>query len=382
MIKFLILGFVLFIVIFTIASCSNKVKKKEMVLGQELADANQKENERLESGNHTDSPMPDFNYSKWKNEKSLINPHLNKLDSFIADLTNKYVESDDSERQYTRNSLSQEDIYTLFTFCQRAVIFGLRDNGNESYLAGALNTLSMVDPERCDFRDALVAMAFVNHGIKKAGLNSKELYSRAVKFANPKMAELLNGFESRKEADQSLETMVGYTEIRTESGIGFVQYGYEKFEPSRNLFLIGFKISEFVESEKYQGASITVAESLPLIWVNGENNSELKIILNRSSGTVSVSASPKEEWCTDWISQMFLLYLIECENQADANRIVEIANQSESRNHSKIVLNVGNVFCILITRATAVGVEAFEDDKSIERFKEPLEQLIKESKNN
>ncbi len=295
MINFLILGLILTIAVFTIVSCSNKQKKNTVVLGQELADANQKEQERLESGNYNDSPFPEFNYSKWKGEKSLINPQINELDSFIVQFTNKYIESNDAQRKDIRNSLSQDDIYTIFTFCQRATIFGIRDNGHKAYIENSLNSLSMVDPERCDYRDALVAMAFANHGIQKSTLNRRELYNKAAKLANPKMAELLIGFEARKVEDQSIENMAGYTQILTGSGIGFVQYGYEEFQPTINLSEIGFKISEFIENEKYQGASISVGESLPLIWVDGEDNSELKEILNRSLGTVSVRAYPKEE---------------------------------------------------------------------------------------
>jgi len=382
MIKFLILGLVLIIAVFTIVSCSSKQKKNIVVLGQELADANQKEQARLKSDNYSDSPFPEFNYSKWKGEKSLINPQVNELDSFIVQLTNEYIASNDSERNVIRNSLSQDDIYTIFTFCKRTVIFGLRDNENKDFIKNSLNTLSMVDPERCDFRDALVAMAFANHGIHKSALHTTELYNRATQFANPKMAELLSGFDARKTEDKSLENMAGYTEIQTENGIGFVQCGYEKFQPRTNLLEIGFKISEFVDNEKYQGASVSVGESLPLIWVDGEDNSELKNILNRSLGTVSVSAHPKEELYSGWTSQMFLLYLIECENQTDANRIVKIANQSEGKNHSKIVLNDDEVFCILITRSIAVGVDDFEDVESIQRFKEPLLKLIKENRSN
>lgn len=380
--RYWVLGLMVTIVIFTVASCSNKTKEAVVVLGQELADANQKENERLESGGYVVSPMPEFNYSKWKNEKSLINPQINALDSSIVELTNKYIEANDSERQSIRNSLSQDDLYTLFVFCRRAVIFGLREDGNKAYLSGNLNTLSMVDPERCDFRDALVAMAFVNHGIKRAGLDSKKLYKQAIKLANPEMVKLLAGFGSRKEEDKSIEGMAGYTEFQTNFGIGFVQCGYNKYEPKIILSEIGFEISEFVETEKYQGASISVAESLPLIWVDGEDNSELKEILNRSLGTVSLRAYPKEELYEQWISQMFLLYLIECENQNDAKRIVDIANLSEGKDHSMLVISVDEVFCILITRSTTFGVDAFEDSESIKRFKDPLERLIKENKSN
>ena len=382
MIKFLILGLILTVAIFTIVSCSNKQNKNTVVLGQELADADQKEQERLESENYSDSPFPELNYSKWKGEKSLINPQVNELDSFIVQLTKQYIKVNETERKDIRNSINQDDIYTIFTFCQRAAIFGIRENGNMSFIENSLNSLAMVDPERCDYRDALVAMAFANYGIQKSNLNRSELYNNSAKLANPKMAELLIGFEARNLEDQSIENMAGYTEILTESGIGFVQYGYEKFEPKVNLSEIVFEISEFIENEKYQGASISVGESLPLIWVDGEDNSELKEILNRSLGTVSIRAYPKEELCSDWISQMFLLYLIECKNQTDAKRILEIANESESKNHSKIVISDDEVFCILITRSTTVGVDDFENVESIQRFKVPLLKLIKENKSN
>lgn len=141
MIKFLILGLIVIVAVFTNVSCSNKEEKKTMVLGQELADAEQKEQERLESQNYSDSPFPKFNYSKWKGEKSLINPQVNELDSFIVQLTNKYINTNESERKEIRNSLSQDDIYTIFTFCKRSVVFGLRENGNEAFIENSLNSL-------------------------------------------------------------------------------------------------------------------------------------------------------------------------------------------------------------------------------------------------
>lgn len=381
MIKYLILG-LLALVVFTITSCANKDKKNEVVLGQELANANEKEQERMASGDFNDSPMPEYNYSKWPNEKSLINPQVNSLDSLIISLTIRYAKSNDSIRHEIRNSLSQDDLYTLFTFCQRAAIFGLKGNGDKVYLENALNTLSMVDSERCDFRDALVAMAFANHGIKKAGLNSEALYDEAIKLANPRMAELLSGFQSRTERDKTLETMAGYTEFQTEYGTGFVQCGYDKFEPKSNISEIGFEILKFIETEKYQMASMSVAESLPLIWVNGEGNSELKDILHQSRGTISVSAYPKEEFCEEWLSQMFLLYLIECENGDDAKRIVEMVNDAERKSFYRMVLNIDEMFCILIARSVVLGEDSCENDKSIKRFKAPLEQLIREKKSN
>jgi hypothetical protein len=46
------------------------------------------------------------------------------------------------------------------------------------------------------------------------------------------------------------------------------------------------------------------------------------------------------------------------------------------------MLSDGEVFCILITRSTTIGVEDFENAESIQRFKEPLLKLIKENKSN
>jgi hypothetical protein len=239
----------------------------------------------------------------------------------------------------------------------------------------------MVDPGRCDFRDALVAIAFVNNGIEKMKLDSEQLYEKSIGMSNAKMAELLSSYKRRKPHDKRLETAAGYTEFQSEFGPGFIQCGYEKYEPKNNLVNIGFKISDYIEKEKYQGAFISAAESLSLVWLNGKNNNELKTILRNSSGTIFVRAYPKEEFCQKWTSQMFLLYLIECKNQKDAQRLVEIGNASKSKSHSKIVTAVDDIFCILITRSTAIGVDSFEDSKSIERFKEPLEKLIKENKN-
>lgn len=292
------------------------------------------------------------------------------------ELSNKYVNSNNAERQTIRNSLTQQAFDNLWTFCTRATIFGLRDNSDTSYLANALNALAMIELKRCDHREVLFAVAFANHGIKKTGLNAEKLYKQAITIAEPKMAELLIGFESQEEEEKSLEMMAGYTEIQSTQGIGFVECGYHTYTPKINLVDIGLQIAVFIEAEKYQATSVSVAKDPPLSWVD---NNELKNILKRTLGTASVNAYLKEELCKDWIWQNFHLYLTECKNQDDAQNIVDIANQSESKGFYKMVMSVDEVFCILITRSTALGVNTFEDAESIKRFRKPLEQLIKEN---
>ena len=122
MIKYIIGGFVILALMTIVPSCSEENNKKEIVLGQEMARASEKEKERIKSGNFEDSPMPDFNYMKWPNERSLINPIENELDLSIRKLCLKFKKYKEGKRNKVRRSISQDEIYTLMTFCKRNLV--------------------------------------------------------------------------------------------------------------------------------------------------------------------------------------------------------------------------------------------------------------------
>ena len=146
-----------------------KDKTKTTILGQEMSDATEMEKKRIEAGNLLPSPLPDYDYSKWADEQSLIDPIENELDLKIIELCTTFKTYDADKRKETINSLSQDNIYTLLEFSKRATIFGIRKK-DQSYIENGFIAIAMTDAERCDYRDLLVSLSFLNFGLQKLSL--------------------------------------------------------------------------------------------------------------------------------------------------------------------------------------------------------------------
>jgi hypothetical protein len=351
--------------------------QKLFVIGKEMAYANEKEQDRIQRKDFEESPLAGYSYSNDYGERTLENPKENDLDKKIIELGLQYKTYDNSNRNQFRNSLTQDDIYTLFTFCKRATIFGIR--GNPEYLKNGMTVISMVDVERCDYRDALVSLSFLNHGLEKMNMNSDELYRESINHANDKMGELISSFQKRKPNDKAIEAMAGYTEYKFKEGIGFVSCGYSKYFPIHDLPFIALEISDYLMHDKYLRGQITIAESLSLYWVDSENDETVQKSLNQSIGTVSLNSNPNEEFVKDNMTQMLLLYIVEFKTKEEANSFLKLIGNVESSKFARIINVVDEIFYILIERSIKEGVEDFESNESLLRFKEPLEKIIRKN---
>ena len=362
------------IIAIVVISCTTK-KQNGYIIGKEMASADKKE-ERLNSKDLVKSPKRQKKYSDFDSGRTFQNPKEVDLDKEIIQLTKRYIESNEEQRSRIINSLSQDDIYTIFSFCERATVFGIRkQNKNIKY---GLSAISMVDAERCDFRDALVSIAFVNHGIEKLQLDIDKLYDEAIIISNSRMKELLSSFKERKAKDKAIETMAGYTEYQFENGIGFIRCGYETYKPKRDLPTIAFSIGKEIGKDKYHIAEdVSIAESLPIVWIEGQNENQIKKLLNQSLGTVRLTAYLREEFTKDWMSQMFLFHLVEFEDANKASLFKNLLGDERKETIARIFGSVENIFYILISRSTTMGIEDYETNESLQRFKEVIEREIR-----
>lgn len=377
MMKITLLGvLVISIALVLIHILKKNSSQKIYVIGKEIANANEREQERINSKDFENSPLDEFSYSNYSGERVLEDPKENDLDKKIIELGLKYKSSNKSNRDRLRNALTQDDIYSLLTFCQRATIFGIR--GNPEYLKYGMTIISMIDVDRCDYRDALVSLSFLNHGMNKMNINSDVLYQESIKLASKKMGELISSFQKRKPNDKTIEAMTGYTEYKFKEGIGFVSCGYSEYLPIHDLPSIALEISEYLMQDKYLRGQITIAESLSLYWVDSETDETVQKSLNQSIGTVSLNSNPKEEFTKDNMSQMLLLFIVEFKTKEEANSFLKLIETEESK-FARIYNAVDEIFYILIERSIKEGAEDFESTESLLRFKEPMEKIIRKN---
>lgn len=350
--------------------------KEEYVLGQEFAKAVENEKERLQRGDFADSPLQGFNgYDT--NEDPHINPILNDLDLQILALTEVFSSAEHQHQKRIQNSLNQQDIYTLLAYVRRVTTLTIRNAVSIDFPKNLLNTIAMIDVDRCDYRDLLVGLSFAQHSITFCQLSESELYSDAIAISLKNTGEIIKGFTKRKHSDRSTENMAGYIDVETDFGRGFVATEFEDYAPKRDLLSLAFDCAKLIENDQYVRPRICIGSSLSTHWLLADGNELIKKILKGSSGTLSVRSNPKPNICERANEQMILMYIVECQNESDAQTLYETSIKQDPKSFGRIALLHENLFCILIARATTVDLEDLENSVTLMRFQKPLLNLIK-----
>jgi hypothetical protein len=371
----------LFIIVLTVILIMNACKSqtKTTTLGQEMADATEMEKKRIEAGNLLPSPLPGFDYSKWPGEQSLINPAENELDLKIYQLCTAFKTYDADKRKKVRNSLSQDNIYTLLEFTKRATIFCIRKK-DQSYISNGFIAIAMIDAERCDYRDVLVTLSFLNHGLQKLNLVQDSIVQKTVGFSDGKTKKLTEDFFQRSENNRRIEETAGYTAIETSKGISFIETGYEKYTPKHNLAKSLLDISDYVYSDKYLKGEVAIGENIPSIWLSAENDSKIEKALSGTSGTAKLSTQLRNNFSPKSGMQMLLIYLSEFNDNKSQQILLEQLDKTSPTAFKRINFVQDNILCVIVQRATMVNLEDFESQESLKRFEKPIRELIQKIK--
>ncbi len=374
--KFLIIGLILVVIITIVILTLNKNKKNVVVLGQEIADASEKEKQRIEVGGYGKSPLPDYNYSKWVGEQSLINPKEKELDLAIVKLCNEFKNSNEAKRAELRRSISQDDIYTLMEFSKRVVLWGVRKK-NVSYIYNGLIAVSMIETERCDYRDVWVAMSFLNYGIQKLNLNSSKILEDALRLSEPNTSKIIQSFNNGSSNNKSIEAIGGYTEIETPDGVGFIHTNYEEYHPEKSLVKLLLNVSDYLFNDKYLKGHITIGEEITSYWLSADKDPRIEKIISAASGCASLNTNLRSEFHPKANAQMLLIYLAEFKDQKSLNILIEQSNNTKPVAFSRLSFIEGDIFCLIIQRATWDGVDDFETNETLIRFELPIRALIR-----
>lgn len=346
-------GIISLIIIVLVIIFLSKKKKRTIILGQEIADAAEKERQRLETGNYSQSPLKNHSYSKWKDEQSLINPIENELDSKIIKLCDEFKNYSEEKRNEIRRSINQDEIYTLLVFIQRATLFGVRKN-QPSYIHSGFIAVSMIESERCDYRDVLVSLSFLGYGLEKLDINKSEIFNEALKFSEGKTHQLIQQFAVGRSKQNSIEMVGGYTAIETAQGISFIRANYEKYNPKHDLVKTLFDISDSISGDKYDKGDITIGEKVAPIWLNADKNRKIEVAISNASGCASLRTKPKKEF--NQKNQMLLIYLAEFNDKETLQLLIQQVNSTIPTTFARLSFEEGNMFCIVIQRAIMVGV--------------------------
>lgn len=353
-------------------------RTRRTVLGREMADARKIEKKRIEAGNFLPSPLPSFDYSKWSSEQSLIDPVENDLDLKILQLCTSFKTYDVDKRKVTRNSLSLDNIYTLLEFTKRATIFGLRKKA-QAYIDSGFIAIGMIDAERCDYRDILVTLSFLDYGLQKLNVTQNSIVPEAVKLCDGKTKKLTQDFFQLGEKNRRIEETAGYTAVETSRGISFIETGYEKYNPKCNLSKILFDISEYVYDDQYQKGRVAIRQDIPLIWLSAENDKKIVKALSGIAGTATLRTELRNDFSPQSGMQMLLIFLSEFNDDEAQQMLLQQVNKTSPKTFKRLSFAQDNIFCLVIQRATMVGLKEFESQESLKRFEKPIRELIQKT---
>lgn len=345
------------------------------VLGQQLADAHNAETKWRESGGGGTSPLPDTEYDFWRGDLSLIAPTASSLDDEIRRVCNQYALCDTDERSKIRHSISMDQFYTLINFAKRAAVFGVRE-AKADLVAEGLTAIAMIEQERIDFRDILWCLGLLYHAANKAGGNADEMFRAAAALAEPEVAEYFVNFLEQTPEYRNLRTSWGYDEVQTDDGVGFIGWGFNKYNPTIDLKSTIIDISEFVASDSYQPSQIEVATELPDVWLGSRDNATSRRILSSICAGASVSASLRPDKHADHDSQQFTVFLVETANESNAQALYHLAQANKSPNHCKLALARSRLFCLVVARSFVDGVDAYETNESLTRFSDGFDAIL------
>lgn len=350
-------------------------KKETYVLGEEYAKAVAAEQQRKQNTDGRKSPMPAMKYDSWRGEDSLINPVKNSLDSELAGLSQKFAKSDTQARANMRTSISMDEFYTLLNFSERAAVFAMREKSVE-WVNNGLTAIAMIEVERTDFRDILMALSLLYHSAGKVGANADQLFRDAAKLSEPKVATLLTGFVERPAEEKDIRASWGYDEVETRDGVGFIGWGNEAYQPTGDFKKVAIDIADLVSKDKYQSSSVDVASELPSVWLKSAENPSLESVLQkvRAGGSIHAKLRPNEH--PSYESQVLMIFLVEMQDERAAKELQEMSVRKRPTEYSMVGVSNGKLFCLVIGESFQQGVASVETAESLARFKAGIKEIL------
>ena len=337
-----------------------------MVLGQELADAQEAE------ARHADhalgpSPMAGLSYPPsavrlWRWEESPVDPA-------IAALTLEFAGLPASARAQMRASLAMDDFYELLTFTRRSALAALR-SGNAAPLAPAFTALAMIEQARIDWRDLTVAAGLVCGAGRIVGAPVPGWVDRAAALAEPECAQTLLAFRTSK---PDLAATCGLIAVETAEGVVLFDSGFGRYAPRADLAGMALACAQGLEAQGYTIESITLACDLPPVWLGAAEGSRLGRIAESLAGCVSISGSPQADpspWAPD---QHLLVFLAEARKPDEAAEIARAAQERRDSDCSQIGVASDKLCAVVIQRSVLVDTPPRESPEDLERLRPLLE---------
>jgi hypothetical protein len=344
-----------------------------------MADARRREEERLAAPGLEESPLVGRVYDKWAGEFDLSDPKHAQLDEELAAFCRRFAASDADTRRVLRRAISMDEFYTLIAFANRCAVFAIRGR-DVGPVEDGLVALAVIDPSRIDFRDAVVAINLLDHAAREIGASAREPFMFAASVAEETMAQRIVEFIGLPASERDIRTVSGFVQIETDHGAGFTRWNLERYRPNCALDRIALAVTRLFAADRYQPSSITLASSLPRVWLIQDDKQRLDGALRAIRAGASIRADLRPSDAYENRHQGLIAFIVELTDERFAQDLFRIAHQTltKTRPFALTATAARKLFCLIIARSFVDGTSNYESDASLERFTAGVTSTLEE----
>jgi hypothetical protein len=347
------------------------MEPKPFVLGTEFAAARAAEQARLATTSPGPSPLSGSAYDPERDEFNLITVVQTPLDLKVERLVTAWQGSGAPNRDAMRRSLSLEDNYTLIHFAKRMAVEALNRASPEPCEHG-LMALAMIDDSRIDPRDASFAAGLLNHATRASSNRSANPFERAIAMATPGMGELL-----RQSEGSTLEDW-GYCERTTSKGIGLIQSGWARYNPTVDLADVAARVGARVLVDRYV-VEIKIATELPPIWFDKTRRKHAEETLEGSLGMAAIRGTLRRAF-GEHPSQMLMVWIAEMPSADDSVQLLaDVGNGVAHEGRYAVGVSAGCLFALVVAGSFQQGVEPYESLSALTDLADETRAVLSDS---
>jgi hypothetical protein len=349
-----------------------------VVIGVEMAKAVDADRAwRAERGHDRPSQIG-ASYDVAAGEGDLLRFIDSDVDLMIDELVATYRSSTPTEREATLGSIGLDDAYALLLYARRCAVRAMRAQ-NAATAVDGLTAVSMVPVERVDPRDIPQPVGLLFFALGELDEDAAGICRRVGRAGASGAAQYVAALPDQFGDGFRLSDWM-YRAIDTPNGVGFVDQSIGQWEPTVDLLGAGLAITEVLEADKYR-VSLEVGGGLPGVWIGSGPRSaaraERQPLVDSARAGLAVQGYLRPGTTERPEDQMFVVFMSEMRTSEDAAQIAAWATEaSRQASHVGFGFSVGVVAAVVVARSTVMGIEHFESEAAIERFREPFVRAV------
>lgn len=263
----------------------------------------------------------------------------------------------------------------VLTFSRRSAVFALRERRAEHVRDGLL-AIALIEAERVDFRDVLVALSLLYHAATRIDVDASHQFRDAAALSEPEVGKLIHDFAARRPEHRDLRDAWGHIEINTADGPGLVRWGFRAYDPTYDLAAIALDIAGVFEADQYQPDDPELATDLPAVWLRRSSERDLPEALGAIRAGATIHGRLRPGASPAYASQQITTFLVELRDAGWAQRLIAMSRRPTD-NHALLAVGEETLFSLTVARSFVQGVEAFETPYSLARLGPSMRTVLK-----